>query len=85
MDDSKPDNVQNLHPTAHQEVNGVLAYFLKEVKNVLKGNFVGMYLYGSLALGDFDAKHSDIDFIVITESEIIGNHFNTFHNLYEAF
>ncbi len=26
---------------------------------------VGMYVYGSLALGDFDSKSSDIDFVVV--------------------
>jgi len=36
--------------------------------------FVGMYLYGSLASGDFD-KDSDVDFVVVTDNEISGNLF----------
>lgn len=33
-------------------------------------NFFGMYLYGSLASGDFDEHSSDIDFVVVTREEI---------------
>ena len=32
-------------------------------------NFVGMYLIGSLAVGDFDAT-SDVDFIIVTNEEL---------------
>lgn len=31
---------------------------------------VGMYVVGSLALGDFDPQHSDIDLIVVTDTPI---------------
>jgi len=36
------------------------------VRTVLGDTFVGMYLYGSLAGGDFDPRRSDIDFVVVT-------------------
>jgi hypothetical protein len=32
--------------------------------------FVGLYLYGSLASGDFNPQSSDIDFVVVTREEI---------------
>jgi predicted nucleotidyltransferase len=53
--------------TPHQEVNSVLTILLKNVKETLREQFVGMYLYGSLASGDFDPTSSDIDFVVITK------------------
>jgi predicted nucleotidyltransferase len=35
----------------------------------LNTNFVGAYLQGSFAVGDFDL-HSDVDFIVVLEEEL---------------
>jgi len=54
----------NLAP--HPEVNAIVRQLLSEVQNILKSEFVGMYLYGSLASGDFDPETSDIDFLVVT-------------------
>ena len=36
---------------------------------VLGHNFVGLYLLGSLAVGDFDLT-SDVDFMIVTKSEL---------------
>ncbi|HET8632017.1 MAG TPA: aminoglycoside adenylyltransferase domain-containing protein [Thermomicrobiales bacterium] len=57
-------------PTPYPEVNAVLALLLREVRTVLGDRLVGMYLYGSLSLGDFDPDSSDVDFIVVTEGEL---------------
>lgn len=52
------------------EVNlPILSELLEQVQIVLGKEFVGLYLHGSLALGDFDLVKSDIDFAVVT-----GNH-----------
>lgn len=53
-------------PTPYADVNAILAQLLGEAQNVLGAQFVGMYLYGSLASGDFDPASSDIDFAVVT-------------------
>jgi hypothetical protein len=53
--------------TSHHDVNEILDTLLHGVKEALKDQFVGMYLYGSLSSGDFDPKTSDIDFLVLTE------------------
>jgi len=37
---------------------------------VLGEQFVGLYLYGSLASGDFNPDTSDIDFVVVTEGAL---------------
>ena len=37
---------------------------------VLGDHFIGLYLGGSLALGDFDPRQSDIDFVAVTVDEL---------------
>ena len=54
------------HPTPYADVNDVLRDFLAQEQAILGDQLVGMYLSGSLALGDFDPHGSDIDFIVVT-------------------
>ena len=43
---------------------------LSGAQQTLRDHFVGMYLDGSLAIGDFDADKSDIDFVVVTDAEV---------------
>ncbi len=58
------------HPTAYPDVNAVLNMLLLSVQTILGNHFIGMYLYGSLASGDFDPQRSDIDFVVVTADEL---------------
>jgi hypothetical protein len=53
-------------PTPDTEVNGVLRHFLAETQAILGEQFAGLYLSGSLTVGDFDPRSSDIDFVVVT-------------------
>ncbi len=57
-------------PTPYADVNVLLHRVLTEARAILGPRFVGMYLYGSLALGDFDRASSDIDFVVVTTDEL---------------
>ena len=52
-------------PTRFRELNEVLRVFVAAVRDVLGENLCGVYLQGSLAVGDAD-EHSDVDFIVVT-------------------
>jgi hypothetical protein len=54
------------HPTPYPDVNTVLHVLLSDVQTVLGNHFIGMYLSGSLASGDFAPPRSDIDFVVVT-------------------
>ncbi len=56
-------------PTPYPELNSVLRDLVDSVQTVLSNNFVGAYLQGSFAVGDFDL-HSDVDFIIVTEEEL---------------
>jgi hypothetical protein len=56
-------------PTPYAELNGVLRVLVAEVRAVLGDAFVGVYLQGSFAVGDFD-QHSDVDFIVAVQTAL---------------
>jgi hypothetical protein len=53
-------------PTAYPDVNEALREFLASVRAILERRLLGMYLVGSLAVGDFDPAMSDLDIIVVT-------------------
>lgn len=59
-----------IHPTPYTNVNVVLRELLTSTQAILGSHFLGMYLSGSLALGDFDARSSDVDLVVVTDAEL---------------
>jgi hypothetical protein len=60
-------------PTPYPYVNVVLEILLAELRTTLGDYFIGLYLHGSLASGDFDPGHSDIDFLVVTTEALPEN------------
>src|SRR5438132_8364932 len=70
-------------PTPYPEVNALLQALMDGVQTVLGNHFVGMYLDGSLASGDFD-QESDIDFVVVTDIEITGDLFSALKAMHES-
>ncbi len=56
-------------PTPYAELNTVLKYLVDTLQDTLSTNFVGAYLQGSFAVGDFDL-HSDVDFIVVIAEKL---------------
>ena len=58
------------YPTPYPDVNSALQEFLSGVRISIGNWFVGLYLYGSLATGDFDPDQSDIDFVVVTTDKL---------------
>ena len=63
-------SVHSPHPTAYQDVNVFLDLLLSSMQAVLGDYLVGLYLGGSLALGDFNPQRSDIDFVAVTTDEL---------------
>jgi len=59
----------NTTPTPYPELNDVLKDLVGSIQEFFNSNFVGAYLQGSFAVGDFD-EHSDVDFLVVTEAEL---------------
>jgi predicted nucleotidyltransferase len=56
--------------TVYPEINSVLQELLSGARALLGPRFIGMYLDGSLAIGDFDPRSSDVDFVVVTDGEL---------------
>jgi hypothetical protein len=56
-------------PTPYDDLNLVLQEVVNGARTILVDDFVGAYLHGSFAIGDFD-RFSDADFLVIVEKDI---------------
>ncbi len=63
-------SAHGLQPTPYPDVNAVLHGLLSGVQSILGDHFIGMYVYGSLASGDFNPQSSDIDFLIVTTDEL---------------
>lgn len=56
-------------PTPYPELNQVLSELVRRIQAILDDNFIGAYLQGSFAVGDFD-EDSDVDFIAVIKDEL---------------
>jgi hypothetical protein len=62
-----------MHPTDDRAINALLCELLVGAQAALGDAFVGLYLHGSLAYGDFAPTRSDIDFLVVTKEALAGD------------
>ena len=69
--------------TPYTEINSVLEELLSRVRAILGRRFVGMYLDGSLAIGDFEPDKSDLDFVVVTDGEPSAETFRDLKTMHE--
>lgn len=67
----------------HPQLPIVLNQFVEGIQAILKNNFIGAYLVGSMATGDFD-QESDIDFLVIINEELSSTEVEALTNLHET-
>jgi len=74
--------INTTHPTPYPEINALLQELLENVQTILESHFIGLYLEGSLASGDFD-QDSDIDFVVVTDEEISSDLFSALQAMHE--
>jgi predicted nucleotidyltransferase len=58
------------NPTAYAGINELLEELLTNTQNILGEKLVGVYLYGSLVIGDFDPTISDIDLVAALTSDL---------------
>ncbi len=56
--------------TEYPEIDGLLRNLREEIQRALKEKLAGLYLFGSLVMGDFDRAISDIDLLAVTTSEV---------------
>ncbi|HEU5139954.1 MAG TPA: aminoglycoside adenylyltransferase domain-containing protein [Bacillales bacterium] len=59
---------------APETVNQQLAHFTDELKDLLKDQLTGIYLHGSLAMGDFNVESSDVDLLVVVKYRLSEEH-----------
>lgn len=52
--------------TCPSEIKDFIFNLNKSIKEIINKNYVGFYIHGSLAMGGFNPKNSDIDVLVIT-------------------
>jgi len=53
-----------------EEIKSILDKMVEGFRNILQDNLVGIYLHGSLAMGCFNPKASDIDFLVVVRDKL---------------
>ena len=71
-----------MDPTPYLELNHVLDRLVSRIQQILDDGFVGAYLQGSFAIGDFD-QHSDVDFIVVMEDELTSNQVEALQGMHD--
>jgi hypothetical protein len=76
---------ESWQPTPYADVNEALGELLAQVQSVLGAHFVGMYLSGSLALGDFDPDGSDLDLMVVTDAVLADTHIDALRAMHARF
>jgi predicted nucleotidyltransferase len=68
------EKISNIRQYTWETISKVIQSEVKtiqvELQRQLGENLLGMYLHGSLALGDFHPARSDIDMVVMTEQEL---------------
>jgi hypothetical protein len=57
-------------PTLYPDINTMLDKLLSSAQTILGDRFFAMYLYGSLACGNFTPETSDIDFLIVTSEAL---------------
>ncbi|MED1204315.1 aminoglycoside adenylyltransferase domain-containing protein [Heyndrickxia acidicola] len=56
--------------TCSLDIKEFVIQLLTKTKEIIKDNFIGFYLHGSLAMGGFNPHSSDIDIIIVTDESL---------------
>src|SRR3989304_4583631 len=85
MQPANADVVWAMQDTPHADISRLLESLLSRMRDVLQEKLVGLYLYGSLATGDFDPDSSDIDLLAATSSDVSDTEFNALRAMHLDF
>lgn len=69
-------------PTPYHDLNRVLQKLVISIRAILSEDFIGAYLQGSFAVGDFDL-HSDVDFAVVIQRDLTLSEVNALQEMHE--
>lgn len=64
-------------------IENFLDIYIDELSKILPTALKGVYLYGSIALGDYNEFHSDIDFIVVLNTPLTSGELNELDLLHD--
>jgi Aminoglycoside adenylyltransferase, C-terminal domain/Nucleotidyltransferase domain len=70
-------------PTPYADINQLLKLLLSGMQKILGAKLIGLYLYGSLVIGDFDPKISDIDLVAALSSDIDDKEFGALQKMHD--
>ena len=73
------------HPTVYANINQLLEILLSSMQKILGEKLVGLYLYGSLVIGDFDPTISDIDLVAALAFKLDDREFEALHKMHVDF
>ena len=71
--------------TQYPFINSLIKELFLDIQKVLGDKLVGFYLEGSLVLGDFDEKISDIDLLAALSSDVNDNELDQLRNMHANF
>lgn len=74
-----------MHPTLYPHINSLLNELFFCIRKVLGDKLVGLYLGGSLVLGDFSEQISDIDLIAALSSDVTDTELNELREMHADF
>ena len=74
-----------MNATPYKNINNLLQIILSEIQRILREKIVGLYLYGSLATGDFVQDISDIDLLAVLELEVDNKEFKELEKMHQDF
>lgn len=74
-----------MQATLYPEINILLDILLSRMQAILGKKLVGLYLDGSLVIGDFDLYISDIDLVAALSSDINDREFEELQKMHTDF
>ena len=69
----------------YADINQLLKLLLSGIQKILGAKLIGLYLYGSLVIGDFDPNISDIDLVAALSFDIDDKEFGTLQKMHDDF
>lgn len=68
----------------HEAIEPMIFAFRKSLEDIVGNDFYGLYLYNSVALGKFEEKGSDVDFVVIVQKPLSPDVLNQLAQLHKT-
>jgi predicted nucleotidyltransferase len=69
----------------HRDVDVLIKDFRKQLELILADKFYGLYLYNSVAMGNFEPLYSDIDFTVILNDKLTSIEVGALRDLHRSY